>query len=283
MTKAEIYKIVPGYADGDEDTIEKRFTRDKDELRELGINILIEDSYYGQKYVLGKPSKNLTSELSDTQRMLAHAAANLWSVNADPNFGVKLLATFEPAPAMPAAELGGAKAFGTVARAISQGKPVTFNYVSSKNQALLRTVEPWYLFLQEGNLYVRGYDRGREDARTFRMSRVVLDDKLAILDEELTQPVPEDIQGGLDYLAPVFAVEQGSAELIRQHSCVLENHDYETIEGWDYMQGDPESFREWTDRILSQAEHVVVLEPDVFCRFIDKRIDALARMGGENG
>lgn len=283
LTKEKIFELVPGYSEGSEETIEKRFTRDKEELAELGFNLeLKSDPLHGQKYVLQKHADVLAPDLTAQERLLAQAAANLWSSSEEPDFHLRLLATVsagdtESGPNSPRSELSGTKAVATIAKAISENKPVRFAYTKTDSaRTETRTIEPWYLFLESGNLYVRGFDQERKDKRVFRLSRVNPDKKLEILDEEFTQPIPEDERSGLDKITPLLAVKSDSGALVRQHSHVLENDERNLPDGWDLMIGTPASFREWIDRVLGEIENVVVLEPEDFRTSIDDRIDALA-------
>ncbi|HHT41645.1 MAG TPA: WYL domain-containing protein [Actinomyces sp.] len=287
LTKEKIFKLVPGYDQGTEESIEKRFTRDKEELRDLGFKLETKlDPYLRETYILAEHKDALAPDLTSQERLLAQAAANLWSSSEEPEFHARLLATVstdngpEEGPQPPKSELSGTRAVATIARAISANKPVRFAYVKTNStETETRTIEPWYLFLEAGNLYVRGFDLKRNDERVFRLSRVDADKKIEILDQEFSQPIPQDDRSGLDKITPTLAVKKERAALLRQHSSALENLENKLPDGWELLIGMPASFREWVDRVLAEIEDVVVLEPTAFRDFIDERIDALAGEG----
>ncbi|MDO5048341.1 MAG: WYL domain-containing protein [Actinomycetaceae bacterium] len=284
LTKEKILATVRGYQDGTSESIEKRFTRDKNDLSALGFNIEVKLNHMGEDcYVITKHAKKLSATLTPQERVLAEAAANLWSDTDESDFHARILAIFGSAdgessihPA--SSQLSGAKAIATISRAISAAKPIVFSYVKTDSaKAEKRTVEPWYLFLESGNLYVRGFDRARKDDRVFRISRISGKSPLKMLEDSFTHPTPQGAFTGLDQIKPLLAVKSNTAQLIRQHGHVLENRSGELPAGWDLIEGADASFSEWIDRILSQIENVVVLEPADLRGFIDDRIDALAK------
>ena len=86
LTKSEIFKAVAGYS-GSPETMERMFERDKDELRNLGIQIevkgidaLFEDE---QGYIIRSETFQLRdNEFSKEELLYLTTAANLWHDSA---------------------------------------------------------------------------------------------------------------------------------------------------------------------------------------------------------
>lgn len=272
VTAAEIAKLVPAYTEGDEEARRKRFTRDKEDLKEFGFRLSTHTNGYGEEVYRLERGVSFEADLSATQRLLVRAAAGQWSEEAEPDFATRLMGAIQRPDNVPRSGLSASRAVAAFALATTREQPVRFTYAKPGAKPEVRVVEPWYLFLQEGNLYVRGFDRMREDTRTFRLSRVA-PDGITILDEPFTS-TPE-IGSGLDLVAPVIAALEGEAPLIRGRSVAAEG----TLPaGWDLLEGNPASLGEWLELCLSEIEHVVVLEPATLREAVDVRIEAMEEL-----
>ncbi|WP_072341493.1 helix-turn-helix transcriptional regulator [Actinomyces urinae] len=270
LTAAQIFNLVPGYEVQDS-ARERLFTRDKATLKDMGFNLKTRVNHEGNEIYVLKKGTGIEADLTPVEELLVHAAGGLWSKEREPNFSARLHAILNNPGSMPQTSLSGLRAVAAFARAVTEGKPVVFTYNKAYSESLRRTVEPWYLFLQDGNLYMCGFDRGRQEKRTFRLSRVD-EDNIEILEEPIsTAPSPDDDRG-LFLVTPQLAIKEGAALLTRQHTSLT---DVQAPQGWEIHEGRAGSLGVWLERLLGEIDNIVVLGPPALVRTVDRRIDAL--------
>ncbi|QGG95292.1 helix-turn-helix transcriptional regulator [Actinomarinicola tropica] len=174
LSAAELRDRVPGYPEGDA-AFHRAFERDKDDLREMGIPLdLVEipgadpplDGYRIPRDQYYLPDLGLEpDELTALQ--LAASAVQLDGVE-----GIEALW-----------KLGGATGVGEVAPAtasiptdprlaplfdaVSRRATCRFTYRDE-----VREVHPYGIVFQRGHWYLRGFDVGRDDRRTYRVDRI---------------------------------------------------------------------------------------------------------------
>ncbi|MFV2018284.1 helix-turn-helix transcriptional regulator [Micromonospora sp. LOL_023] len=191
LTAAQIAATVPGYehdpTDGrDHEAFQRKFERDKAELRELGVPLETGtasafDSEPG--YRIARRDYALPDIPLEPQEAAAVGiAARLWQhaglaaaassglaklraagVDVDPHatLGVEPVVTVDPA-------------FAALTAAARDRRPVSFDYrVPSGDAPTHRRVQPWGVACWRGRWYVVGHDRDRQATRCFRLSRVV--------------------------------------------------------------------------------------------------------------
>ncbi|WP_326553685.1 helix-turn-helix transcriptional regulator [Micromonospora sp. NBC_01813] len=191
LTAAQIAATVPGYehdpTDGrDHEAFQRKFERDKAELRELGVPLETGtasafDSEPG--YRIARREYALPDIPLEPQEAAAVGiAARLWQhaglaaaassglaklraagVDVDPHatLGVEPVVTVDPA-------------FAALTAAARDRRPVSFDYrVPSGDAPTHRRVQPWGVACWRGRWYVVGHDRDRQATRCFRLSRVV--------------------------------------------------------------------------------------------------------------
>ena len=212
-TVEEIFAAVPAYGEGDvsEDSLRRKFERDKEELRRIGIP-LETVSYsvnYGAEQVEGyrlherdfylpylriveetAPEAVARGEVALREEELSTAVDALHTVASIPAFPLaddarsalrKL--TFDLAPgtaAEPAIRVEGAAGeaprpdeVGLLTEAVLARKRVCFSYAGIRRGVTTeREVEPYGLFFQHGSWYLVAHDRGRDGLRVFRVSRM---------------------------------------------------------------------------------------------------------------
>src|SRR5207249_150513 len=109
-----------------------------------------------------------------------------------------------PEGLQPRIETTGA-AFPAIAEAVHDGKVLTFDYrTSGPGEASQRTVEPWGVVSWRSRWYLVGHDRDRDEARVFRLSRVVGDAVASGAAGAVTRPV------GIDLTAVVASYAQAT-------------------------------------------------------------------------
>lgn len=190
LTSDQILRTVPGYQTSKgEESADKLLTRDKNDLRNLGIRLVGADSNASEssgnyRYVIAEGSfawpKNF--KLNSTQTRLLELAANCWRDNANqhldtaltrlvalgeaPNRGAltELVPSFRPFDA----------SFQRLAEAIEKHNVVQFKYRKpSTNEIETRTFAPWRFLNIEGEWLVQGWCYDRQDTRNFLLKRIV--------------------------------------------------------------------------------------------------------------
>jgi len=191
LTASQIAATVPGYehdADDpkDHEAFQRKFERDKAELRELGVPLetgtsSILDAEPG--YRIARRDYALPDiPLAPDEAAAVGIAARLWhhaglaaaassgltklraaGIDVDPHatLGVEPVVTVDPA-------------FEPMAGAVRDRCAVTFDYRTPEDDAAgTRRLQPWGVVCWRGRWYVVGYDLDRRAERCFRLSRIV--------------------------------------------------------------------------------------------------------------
>jgi proteasome accessory factor B len=195
LTKKQILQTVLGYDDeykegGDNSTLERKFERDKDSLREIGIRIETEIPKHEDEnnqvttYRIRRESFSWPKglKLTSKQMSLLNLAAEAWaggSLSTEASRGItKLRAlgvvgqssdiigispkihTFEPS-------------FKDIEFAIAEAQVIQFEYrIPKTGEVQTRTLQPWLIRQIEGQWLVLGFDEMREAPRNFMLRRI---------------------------------------------------------------------------------------------------------------
>jgi len=231
LTRERIRQVVTGYHDQSDDAFERMFERDKEELREIGIEIevgsyeaLFEDE---QGYRISRDAFELPEiTLEQDEAAVVGLAARVWQharlAEHTSSAVVKLKAAgvgVEPdALALVEPRLSaGEEAFEPLWEAVLSRTPVRFDYARSGAEPRSRHVEPWGILSWHGRWYLVGHDRDRDATRMFRVSRVRGAVLLAGRPGAYDVPVDLDLRGEAQALAP--APPDGTATLrVRQRA-----------------------------------------------------------------
>ncbi len=191
LTAAQIAATVPGYEHDPEDprdheAFQRKFERDKAELRELGVPLetgtasvfdqepgyRIAHREYALPDIILEPDEaaavGIAARLWQHAGLAAAASSGLAKLRAagvevDPQatLGVEPVVTVDPA-------------FGPLTTAARDRRAVTFSYrVPEVDDPTTRRLEPWGVVCWRGKWYVVGHDRDRDATRCFRLSRIV--------------------------------------------------------------------------------------------------------------
>jgi proteasome accessory factor B len=191
LTAEQIAAIVPGYEhdpndERDHEAFQRKFERDKSELRELGVPLemgtaSIFDNEQG--YRIARREYALPDiPLAPDEAAAVGIAARLWQqtglaaaassglaklraggIDVDPHatLGVEAVVTVDPA-------------FEPLTAAVRDRQAVTFSYeVPERDGAGVRRLQPWGVVCWRGRWYVVGHDLDRAAERCFRLSRIV--------------------------------------------------------------------------------------------------------------
>jgi proteasome accessory factor B len=211
LTAAQIAATVPGYEHDPEDprdheAFQRKFERDKAELRDLGVPLEIgtasvfdnEPGYriahreYALPDILLEPDEaaavGIAARLWQHAGLAAAASSGLAKLRAagvevDPQatLGVEPVVTVDPA-------------FGPLTTAARDRRAVTFAYRPPENdEPVTRRLEPWGVVCWQGRWYVVGHDRDRRATRCFRLSRIVGNVRATGRAGAFTPPQNEDL------------------------------------------------------------------------------------------
>ena len=273
LTKSEIFRSVEGY-EGSEETKERMFERDKDDLRNLGVAIevgsfdpVFEDEA-GYRIKPEKYSLDL-GELSGVQIALLSLAAEAWrgaaldesahsALNKLRSIGVE--SDLDALPAIAPRFNSAHKDFQIVTSAISKRSQISFYYLSATLELQLRTIEPFAIATKDSLWYLTGNDVAKSELRTFRLDRI--DGDISINPKTQGYEIPE----GFDLFAhlenPESAniatvdVRKGKAHLLRTK--VLSTID---MGEWDRITLSYVDSARFIDLVLWHGEDAVLVEP----------------------
>jgi proteasome accessory factor B len=184
VSKRELRASIEAYHEvTSDDSFNRMFERDKDDLRELGLVIDTVESLDGDFGYLARGDRNRLPDIAlDPEEAAALAlAAKVWQqarlAEAASGALQKLRAAGVPyedthsalEPRIPTPE----PAFEALMVAARERRAVAFDYrKANAARPEQRQVEPWALECWRGHWYVAGYDRDRAAARVFRLSRI---------------------------------------------------------------------------------------------------------------
>lgn len=195
LRKQDLLSSVYGYSHeyqrgGDLSSLERKFERDKDQLRQLGIPLETIDAPLesgNNQLTRYRISKNQLEQSPDTQftsqeLMLLRAAALAWSessLSAESRRAVMKLASH--GASIDVSQLGIAPRISTtepamnpLREAIAQNVGVTFSYRRPDQQTPdPRTVAPLRLHRADGRWHLVAFDYDRDDYRVFLLSRII--------------------------------------------------------------------------------------------------------------
>lgn len=248
-TRAELRGIVDDYQDLSDEAFERKFERDKSDLRVLGVPLesLVGDTYYAndrqETYYRVRPEEYRLPPVSfaPEEAMALGLAARVWkdptiasaadrafnrlspAAAGSPDAAGASFETFEPR--LHAADA----AFRDVLGAVWDRSPIRFNYRSPSGDTAVRTLEPWGIGNRFGHWYLVGWDRDREGQRIFRLSRICSE----IARRPGTVQRPEDfrIADVLDGLDPDTARQRATVRLAPGRGLALRSRAIEPTEG----------------------------------------------------
>lgn len=171
VTAGELRRRVPGYPD-DDNSFKRAFERDKEELRDMGVPLLVEPVPGTDPPILGYRIRPRDYELRDPGlepdelEALNLAAA---VIGSDGGMGQRALYKLGGVATgrEPAAEIPADPDLVAAFTGVAERRPLGFAY-----HGVDRTVNPYRLEFLRGRWYLNGYDHVRNEERWYRMSRV---------------------------------------------------------------------------------------------------------------
>ena len=196
LSKRELRDSIEAYVEafrpgngavGSDDSFNRMFERDKDDLRELGLVIETVESLDGEVgYLARRDSNRLPPITLDAEEAAALGlVAKVWQqarlAGAASGALQKLRAAGLPEDVDPYEAHGALEphipvheaAFEPLMLACRDRRPVAFDYrKATAAHPEPRIVEPWALECWRGHWYLAGWDRDRGAERVFRLSRI---------------------------------------------------------------------------------------------------------------
>jgi len=187
LTKDQIRESIADYRDSTPQAFDRKFERDKEELRELGINVEMgqNDKYFNDEpgYRIRRDEAELPDlELTREEAAVIGLATQVWehaglasdsttalvklkAIGVDVDTSVLRMAeprlsTDEPS-------------FDAMWDAVTRRIPVAFVYARPGQEPMERHLQPWGIVSWHDRWYVGGFDLDRGESRIFRLSRVV--------------------------------------------------------------------------------------------------------------
>ena len=195
VLKKDLFRAIKGYVDSlaagaSQDAIEKQFERDKDALREIGIEIEVieeDDDNQLSRYRLVKSSFEWPQDFHpDAEEMtLLNLAGSVWQQAAFSSDTAKALdrlrahgdvaddaGLYGYAPRIATYD----RAFAPMSKAQRDRQRVSFSYRKADGSISTRRLQPWTMSNQSGQWMVTGWDLsadGDDKTRNFLLKRIV--------------------------------------------------------------------------------------------------------------
>ncbi len=252
LTFAELRQRMGEWDDGAFESMRRKFERDKDELRRLGVPIDTVESPDGEvAYLIDADDYALPdTELTVEQMTVLAVAFQLVEGGVDRLVFSRLAARApdpeeQPAPSGITVLPPAIDPVSRLTEAIIDRQVVRFSHRKPTGETTEREVEPRALLARRGTWYLRGHDRTRDDVRVFRTDRVVGD--VEVLDETFEVPDDADDAGAL-------------AAMFEQADDIDLRLMVRTPDGWEVEQRRDRWFRA-TSRALGAAPDEVIIDP----------------------
>ena len=279
LSKSEIFNSVAGYS-GSAESMERMFERDKDELRNLGIQIEVKalDPLFDddQGYLIASDTFQLnTDDFTNDDLVLLNMAANLWSssalgeesrtallkihsisgpINNDQIFAGSILDNQD------------AQILADIFEAVDKQIKLQFKY-----KGIVRRVKPYGLFTQNGFWYLVAEEN--EAIKQFKLIRIQGDFTLIGSNNSFPKPEGFDLKAFFqksseaDHVRAQILVRKNQALSLRNQFSATEND-----EEWDSMKVHFDSREEMIERLLWHLDSIKVESP------IDLRDEVLNRL-----
>ncbi|MGZ4624681.1 MAG: helix-turn-helix transcriptional regulator [Kineosporiaceae bacterium] len=302
LTKEQIRSAVPQYDEcATDEAFDRMFERDKEDLRELGIPIVMgshsawfEDE---QGYRIDRGAYALP-DLAFTAQELAvlGLASRVWQQASLAGPAARALVKLKALgvetdeeslvgvePRVRAAE----PAFEPLYAATRDRAPVTFAYRSRDGELTTRHLEPWALTSRGGRWYVVGHDRDRQARRSFRLARI--EGEVRRMGPQHAYEVPDDVDPGelvtqwpesQDGRTAVLRVRAGRAVLLRQRAIGAERA---TDEGWDVVRVAVRDAGELAREVAGYGPDVIALAPPDLRATVVRVLTAALATAGPDG
>lgn len=301
LSRSDLMASIDGYGQGNLDTARRSFERDLEHLRRAGLIVEVNDRFEGATYRIARSSLGPSASfLSKREVQLLLEGAHAWAQpgSAEATLRNKLLGyTDRPLGVQPSAtryELEDGEGLDVIGKGIAEKRALEFEYLSRSRQNL-RHVAPWRVVVHGRSLYLWGFDLDEAEPRLYRVSRFqspprLIDGKASPESSEEWQETPLDESQFA--VSPLLRVRRGAAAETILHSTpepsapmrsTLEPSVPRGKDEWSVLRGEKDDVSVWEQRVLREADGVVVLDPEWLAESVAQSLEAAARWGGEHG
>lgn len=292
LTKSEIFRTIEGY-EGSNESMERMFERDKDELRSLGVDIEVSglDPLFEDELGYRIKPENFsmdTNGFSQDQIAYMSLAVQLWK-NASLDelsqralrklSGVGSSVDIADIPAVAPLALSAPHFLGEIISAITDRRMIEFSYIDTELKSIHRQVNGYSYFSHNGFWYFKGFDLDKKELRTFRCDRINGD--LVVSKKSQQYEIPQnfdsfEIFGDQDsFFKAILRVRLGKGSQLRNISVSIKEEDE-----FDLLEIDYQSEIEILSLILWHLDDVEVVAPDSLRTKVISALQALADSHG---
>lgn len=292
ITKSEIFATIDGY-EGEAEAKERMFERDKDDLRNLGIDIevgtfdpLFEDE---AGYRIRPENYRLNfDQLTSREFSLIAMATQSWRGAVLDSSALSALVKLKSLGVDSDLDAIGASAptitasdsnLVTVIDAIAQRRSISFTYRGPELEDQNRALEPYGAGTRAGHWYVAGRDLDRQELRLFRMDRI--DSEVLPQGKNQSYEIPNDFQMQtlLDFhtenLSAVIRVRRDKAHSLRAISQMISDDDE-----WCTLSYPYSSESDLVRAVLWHLEDAYILEPASAVVSVQKALNEIVKIHG---
>jgi proteasome accessory factor B len=284
LTKSEIFRTVEGY-EGSPETKERMFERDKDDLRTLGIEILVGsfDPIFQDEagYRINSDTYQLDiGLLSPLDLSLLSLAAQCWQGAALDQAAHRVLRKLRSIgisadeldiPAIHSKLSTSGQDIEIISSAISETALLSFNYISKDLESQRRTVVPFALATHLGFWYVASVDQMNQEIRIFRLDRVSGRVEKSTPQKNFKAPLDFDFQKALRNTQSnnfaILDVQKGKGRLLRNLAISIKD-----LGEWDRLEIPIVSMDNLLSLALWHGEDVLVQEPKELVDMIESAL-----------
>lgn len=288
LTKSEIFRTVDGY-EGTPESKERMFERDKDDLRNLGIEIevgsfdpLFEDEAGyrikpdGYQFQLGEISSQEISLLSLAAEAWRGAALDGSALTALRKLhAIGIESDIESIPDLaPHANISD-KNLQIAISAITARQRITFSYLSEELDEQERKIDPYAITSRYGHWYLFGLDTEKKGIRSFRLDRlsgeISLDGKAGAF--EVVKDFDLKSQSGKseELSTAILRLRTGRALALRSRA--KSSTKKKVVSGWDLVEIGFRDRERFIEEVLWYADDAIVVEPADVRTEIVKRLE----------
>lgn len=293
MSKSEIFKRVAGYS-GNQETKERMFERDKDDLRNLGIEIEVasHDPLFEDEvgYRIRPEAFQIHEQFSAEELGILSLALKLLeidefssTVNSLALRLNSLAVTPEITDEIPASQSAISESgLSEVLKALSERTTISFEYMkAASGKSEERKVNPLGVSAWRGAWYLVGEDLERDDIRAFKISRITSGISQISKPGAFQIPPDFDIKEYLvmfkswDYLAKI-AVRKSAGLQLRNRALSI----HELDEEWDELELDFSDERHALREVLWLGDGARVISPLPLRDLVRQRLGTLVLKHG---
>jgi len=294
LTKNEIFRSIEGY-EGNDESKERMFERDKDDLRSLGIEIEVggfDPIFNDEAGYRIKPENYALNlgEISGSELALLSLAAQAWNGQALNSVAHSALlklksigidSDIDSIPMLAPRMASSTNELVNVLEAITAKSAITFTYLSKDLESQKRFVNPYALASRDGHWYFAGFDSEKGAVRTFRLDRVEGEILVGKKSEVFEIPAGFDLFSHLEDATEsqiaVLDIRKDKALSLRKSALSLIDKGE-----WDQITLSYSDSGVFVDSLLWHLDDVHVIEPQELRDFIVEVLRKLVVAHGQN-